>query len=169
MALYTYSPSDVTVSLAGLHTVTGYVDGTFIRIVKNTKPFEIQMAMDGTIERLYHFDEGYRLELTLAQSSPSNNILSVLHNIDLVTRAAKFPVVIRDALGQTSFFSATTWIETIPEVTFSNQMETRTWVLGCAQAALNIGGNAPTSTIEDTVLIGASLLPVFREFGLLGG
>lgn len=169
MALYTYSPSDVTVSIAGLHTVTGYVDGTFVRIIKNIRPFETQRAMDGTLERLYHFDEGYRLELTLAQSSPTNNLLSVLHNIDTVSRRMKFPVVIRDGLGQTSFFSGTTWIESIPEVAFSNGMSERTWVFACANAALNIGGNGTTSAVEDSVLLAASVLPVFKDFGLLGG
>lgn len=169
MALFTYSPKDVSVSIAGFHTVSGYVDGTFIKLVKNTKPFETQTAMDGTRERLFHYDEGYRLELTLAQSSASNNILSVIHNIDVVTRMGKFPLMLRDAMGQTSFFSATTWIEEIPDVTFSNQMETRTWVFGCASAALTIGGNANTTEIEDGLLLGSSLLPIFKEFGLLGG
>lgn len=168
MALYTYSPTDVIVSLSGLHTVTGYVDGTFVKIVKNMRPFEQQRAMDGTRERLYHEDDGYRVELTLAQSSPTNNVLSVLHNIDTVTRMMKFPMMIKDTRGQTNFFSATTWIEGIPDVTFSNGMETRTWVFGCAEAALTIGGNDNTSAIEDSLLLGSSVLPALKQFGLLG-
>lgn len=169
MALLTYSPSDVTVSIAGIHTVGGYVDGTFIRIIKDIKPFETQRAMDGTMERLYHLDDGYRLELTLAQSSPSNNVLSAIHNIDVVTRMAKFPVMVRDAFGQTSFFSATTWIEGIPEVTFSNNVEQRVWTFGCSSAALHVGGNGTTSAVEDAVFLGAQSLPIFKEFGLIGG
>lgn len=169
MALLTYSPSDVTVSIAGIHTVGGYVDGTFIRIVKDIKPFETQRAMDGTMERLYHSDDGYRLELTLAQSSPSNNVLSTIHNIDVVTRMLKFPMTVRDAFGQTSFFSATTWIEGIPEVTFSNSMEQRTWVFGCTSAALHIGGNGETSLVEDSIFASAASLSVFKDFGLIGG
>lgn len=169
MALHTYSPKDVSISIAGIHTVGGYVEGTFVELIKNTKPFETQIAMDGTRERLYHHDEGYQLKITLAQSSPSNNVLSVLHNIDLVTRMGKFPLMLRDGMGQTSFFSATTWIEQTPDVTFSNKMEDRVWIFGCAQAALTIGGNADTTAIEDAMLLGSSLLPVFKEFGLLGG
>ncbi|MNF36754.1 hypothetical protein D3C85_816570 [compost metagenome] len=169
MALHTYSPKDVSITIAGLHTIDGYVDGTFVKIIKNTKPFETQVAMDGTRERLYHFDDGYNLELTLAQSSTSNNILSALHNIDIVTRAAKFILMLRDGSGQTTFFSATTWIESIPDVTFSNGMESRVWTLGCSDAALQIAGNGATSAVEDVLMTGAALLPVFKEFGLIGG
>lgn len=169
MALFTYSPKDVTVSIAGIHTVSGYVDGTFIRIIKNAKPFETQVAMDGSRQRIYHKDDGYRFELTLAQSSESNNVLSAIHNIDIVTRLAKFPLMMRDGSGSTTFFSATTWIESIPEVTFSNQMEARTWVFGCNDAGLTIAGNAPKDTVNDALLFGTSLLPALQEFGLLGG
>lgn len=167
MALLRYSPSEVTVSIAGLHTVTGYADGTFIKISKEMKPFETQRAMDGTKQRLYHYDEGYKLELTLAQSSPSNNVLSTLYNIDAATRMMKFPIVINDGSGQTSFFSMTSWIEQIPDVTFSNQMETRTWTFSCQEAALIIGGNDNnTSDIEDAILAGSAALPVLKDFGL---
>jgi len=167
--LLTYSPQEVLVSLAGLHTVGGYVDGTFVKISKNSSPFESQTAMDGQRERLYHHDEGYTLELTLAQSSASNNILSALHNVDLATRKGKFPVIIKDGTGQTSFFSGTSWVQQIPDVTFSNQMEQRTWVIGCADAVLAIGGNGSTSAIEDALLVGSSFLPALKSFGVFGG
>lgn len=164
MSLNTYSPSDVIVSVAGLHTVVGYAGETFIKIIKSARPFEKARAMNGEISRLYTEDSTYRLELTLMQSSPTNNVLSMLYNIDAATRVGKFPLFIKDGRGQTTFLSATTWIEQIPDVTFSGGMEMRTWIFGCADASLNIGGNDETSLVEDALMIGTSLLPVLKEY-----
>lgn len=165
--LLTYSPIDVSVSIAGLHTLQGYSEDTFINITKDVKPFDIIRAMDGSIARIYRHDEGFKLELTIAQSSPSNNILSALYNLDTATRIGKFPVFVTDNRGSTRFFALTCWVENIPEVTFSNKMETRTWTLACTQGSITVGGNAEQSLIEQALDFGSSLLPLFREFGVL--
>lgn len=169
MSLVTYSPSDVVISIAGLHTVTGLAEGTFVRVVKNSIPFDTQRAMDGTRQRLYRHDEGFRIEVILAQSSSSNNVLSALHNIDLATRKMLFPIMIRDTRGQTTFFAASAWIDKTPEVEFGQELYTRTWVFGANGGVLTVGGNGDTSAIEDALLLGSSVLPVLSEFGLLGG
>lgn len=166
MALSTYSPSDVTITLAGMHAVTGYADGTFVRITKDMKPFSKVRAMDGEMARMYFDDAGYKVELTLMQSSGTNNILSMLYNVDTVTHMGKFPLFIKDGRGQTSFLAATAWIEQIPEVTFGSTLETRTWIFGCSDVVLNIGGNGDTSTLEDTLLVASSTLPILKSFGV---
>ena len=162
--LNTYSPSDVLVSLAGLHTVTGYADGTFIEIKKLGKPFETQRAMDGDISRIYHEDKGYKVKLTLMQSSSSNNILSMLYNVDLATRLGKFPLIIKDGSGSTTFVSLTTWIEEQPEVKFASTLSTYTWEFGCSDAILSIGGNDSTSAVEDALMLGTASLPLLTQY-----
>lgn len=166
MALSTYSPKDVLITLAGLHTVSGYADGTFVRVTKDMKPFTKVRAMDGEMSRMYSEDHGYRVELTLMQSSSTNNILSMLYNIDTATRIGKFPLFIKDSLGQSSFMAGTAWIEEIPELSFGSGMETRTWVFGCSDAVIVFGGNEDTSSVENTLLVSSSTLPLLREFGV---
>lgn len=166
MALSTYSPSDVTVTLAGMHSVTGYIDGTFVKITKDMKPFSKVRAMDGEIARMYFDDAGYKVELTLMQSSASNNILSMIYNVDTLTHMGKFPLFIKDGRGQTSFLAGTAWIEQIPEITFGTELTERTWVFGCSDVVLNIGGNTDTSLIEDTLLVASSTLPILKQFGV---
>jgi hypothetical protein len=166
MAVALYSPKDVFISLAGLHTISGYADGTFVRITKDMKPFSKVRAMDGEMARMYNEDEGFRVEITVAQSSGSNNILSAIYNVDAATQMGKFPLLIKDSKGQTSFFAATAWIEQIPEVTFSNQLETRTWTFGCSGAAITIGGNGDTNLLEDALLVGSAGLGVLKQFGV---
>lgn len=166
MALSTYSPKDVLITLAGLHTVSGYADGTFVRVTKDMKPFTKVRAMDGEMSRMYSEDSGYRVELTLMQSSSTNNILSMLYNIDTATRIGKFPLFIKDSLGQSSFMAGTAWIEEIPELSFGSGMETRTWVFGCSDAVIVFGGNEDTNAVESTLLVASSTLPLLREFGV---
>lgn len=166
MALSTYSPSDVTITIAGMHSVTGYTDGTFVRITKDMKPFSKTRAMDGEMSRMYFDDAGYKVELTLMQSSSSNNILSMIYNIDTVTHMGKFPLFIKDGRGQTNFLAATAWIEQIPDVEFGVEMSERRWVFGCSDVVLTIGGNEDTSFIEDTLLVASSTLPILKEFGV---
>lgn len=165
-ALSTYSPKDVIVSIAGLHTVGGYADGTFVRVTKDMKPFTVVRAMDGELSRLYSKDDGYKVELTLMQSSSTNNILSMLYNIDTATRIGKFPLFIKDSLGQSSFMAGTAWIEQIPDLSFGNTLETRTWVFGCGDAVITFGGNEDVSQIEQALLVGSSTLPLLRDFGV---
>ncbi len=167
MAIALYSPKDVIISLAGLHTISGYADGTFVRITKDMKPFSKVRAMDGEVARMYNEDEGFKVEVTIAQSSTSNNILTGIYNVDTATHMGKFPMFIKDTKGQTNFFAATAWIEMIPEVTFSSQLETRTWTFGCSGAVITIGGNNDTSLLEDTLLLGSAGLGVLKQFGVL--
>jgi hypothetical protein len=162
--LNTYNPADVLVSLAGLHTVTGYADGSFIKIRKDMKPFEKLRTMGGEISRIYMQDDGFRVELSLMQSSTSNNILSMLYNVDIATRIAKFPVIIKDLSGSTTFVSLTSWVEEIPEVELGNTLKERTWVLFCTEATLMVGGNDATSLVEDALMIGTASLPLLKQF-----
>lgn len=164
MSINTYSPSDVIVSIAGMHTVVGYVEGTFIKIMKTARPFEKTRAMNGEISRIFTTDDTFRVELTLMQSSASNNVLSMLYSIDAATRVGKFPLFIKDTRGQTSFLSATTWVEQLPDVSFGGGLETRTWIFGCADASLMVGGNDDSSLVEDALMIATPLLPVLRSY-----
>lgn len=166
MAISTYSPSDVTITLAGMHTVTGYADGTFVKISKDMKPFTTVRAMDKEMARVYTDDEGYRVELTLMQSSSTNNVLTMLYNIDATTRIGKIPLFIKDGKGQSSFLAGTAWIEQIPDVTFGANLSTRTWIFGCSDAVLTIGGNETTSAMEDILMATSSTLPILKQFGV---
>ena len=163
-SLNTYSPSDVIVSLAGLHTVTGYADGTFVEIRKEGRPFDKQRSMDGHTARIYNEDQSFHVYLTLMQSSSSNNILSMLYNVDRATRIGKFPLIIKDGSGSTTFAAATAWIENIPVVRFANNLSTYTWTFSCSDAIIAVGGNDEQSAVEDALLLGASALPLLTSY-----
>ncbi|WYN05071.1 virion structural protein [Pseudomonas phage UNO-G1W1] len=165
-SLANYSPSDVTITVAGLYSVTGYAEGTFIRITKDTQQTTSIRAMDGTMSRIKSPDTGWKVEITLAQSSSGNDIFSTLWNVDKVTGMGKFPLFIKDGSGSTMFMAGTAWIEDIPEIIFSNQMETRTWRFGATDVIVNIGGNGD-SDFSSVLGLGASVLPILENFKVI--
>jgi hypothetical protein len=164
-SLLNYSPSDVTVTVAGLYSVTGYAEGTFIRITKDTQQVTTLRAMDGSMSRVKSPDTGWKVELTLAQSSSGNDILSTLWNVDKVTGMGKFPLFIKDGSGSTMFMAATAWIEEVPDITFSNSMDTRTWRFAATDVIVNLGGNG--EGLAETLGLTASVLPILQNFNII--
>lgn len=165
-SLRNYSPSDVTITVAGMYSVTGYAEGTFVKITKDTQQITTIRAMDGTMSRIKSPDTGWRIELTLAQSSSGNDVLSTLWNVDKVTGMGKFPLMIKDGSGSTMFMAASAWVEEVPDIVFSNQMEGRTWALRATDVIVNIGGNGD-GDLSSILGLSASVLPVLKNFNII--
>lgn len=165
-SLRSYSPSDVTITIAGLYSVTGYAEGTFVRLTKDSQQITTIRAMDGTMSRIKSPDTGWRIELTLAQSSSGNDILSTLWNVDKVTGMGKFPVMVKDGSGSTMFMAATAWVEEVPEILFSNKLEDRTWTLRATDVIVNIGGNGD-GDLSSILGLGSSALPILQNFNII--
>lgn len=166
-SLLNYSPSDVTVTVAGLYSVTGFAEGTFIRITKDTQQVTTIRAMDGTMSRIKSPDTGWKVEIVLAQSSPANDVFSTFWNVDKVTGMGKFPLFIKDGSGSTMFMAASAWIEEVPDIIFSNSMETRTWRFAATDVIANIGGNGESGDLGSILGLGASVLPVLQNFSII--
>jgi hypothetical protein len=164
--LLNYSPSDVSITVAGLYSVTGFAEGTFVRISKDTQQATTVRAMDGTMSRIKSPDTGWKVEITLAQSSSGNDILSMLWNIDKVTGMGKFPLFIKDGSGSTMFTAGTAWVEEIPDIVFSNQMETRTWKFAATDVLVNVGGNGGND-LSSILGLGSSVLSTLKTFQII--
>lgn len=148
--LATYNPEEVTVLFAGTAQISGFADGAFISISKDTPSFSTKETSDGIVGRTYNNSGLYTVELTLASTSESNQLLTYALRADELTRMGKFPLIIKDQLGGSLFFSSTSWIETIPDTDYSTEIGERTWSIKCSQASLNLGGNeSDTSGTED--------------------
>lgn len=167
MNTLTYSPREVTIIIAGAYEVTGYAEGEFVTIQKEVQATQTQRAMDGSVARLYTKDDGYRMTLTLAQSSPTNDFLGAVYNLDAATRKGKFPLVVKDTLGNTNFFAGTAWIETPPTVGFGGTLRENVWRFACYDATLRIGGNSDLTDFENYLSQGAAILPILRQYGLI--
>lgn len=152
MSLYSYSPEDVTILLLGFIPVEGYIDGTFISINKDIPPFTSGMTADGVQSRVHRISSSYTMRLVISNVSPTNDVLTKLWQIDEITKMGKFPILVKDQLGTSLFFSATSWIESPPSLYYSNRITEREWVIKCAEATINIGGNDDASGLINDLL-----------------
>lgn len=151
MAINMYSPSDVILLIGGVLKVGGYSEGTFLEITKDIAPTSSKRALDGTTHKMYIRDGNYSVKFTLAQSSETNEKLSRIQYLDEVTQKVQFPILIKDSLGTSMFFSPVAWIEGIPSQVYSSNMESRTWMLRATKSINFLGGSGEVST-SDTII-----------------
>lgn len=159
-SLMHYSPEDVNVLFGGVSRLSGFVDGTFVRIAKSSPMYTTRESADGNVTRVHKNSQMYDVYITLASTSESNQILTYAARLDELTQMAKFPLLIKDTLGSTMFFSMTSWIEEMPDSSFSTNVESREWKIKCSQAVFNVGGNeGPSSAVTDILNGVAGLAP----------
>lgn len=162
MSIANYSPDEVNCLAFGI-PLTGFSEGTFIRITKDRVPYTTSVTSDGVVSRLYTNSQTYSIELTFHRGSTSNDVLTKLWQLDELTQRAKFPLLIKDLSGTDLFFSTNTWIEGIPSLVESTTFDSRTWTLRSSQALINVGSNKDASGIlQDLVNLATSAVPALE-------
>jgi hypothetical protein len=142
--MWTYSPSDVSITLAG-KPIEGFSDGEFIRVTRESPLYTSKRAMDGTVAVTQQRYSKWTVVITLAQSSPSNNFLDGVQKILAEYNVAAMqwlPLIIKDNSGDTMFFAKDVWIEQVPEQVFGKDMSVREWTIVCNDVTSIIGGNS---------------------------
>ena len=190
MTVSTYSPSDVSV-IYGLKHISGFVDGSFISIKRETPVFSHSRSMDGHCAISVQKYSTYTVTLTLAQTSSSNQFLhslqktmmksltkldstspfsglSSLSGIKTIVSnvISKLPFIIKDSSGNSVFFGTDVWLSEEPEVVYSAGMEGRTWTIKCLNASSSIAGNNDDDLLAELAGIGAIAEGVT---GIIGG
>jgi len=99
MSIRNYSPSDVSVLLAGFYQIDGFVSGSFLTISKDVQPYKTTRTADGTVARTFIKDDTYTITLKIASTSPTNDILTGIVLADSATQYVKFPMFVKDNLG----------------------------------------------------------------------
>lgn len=149
--LLTYSPEDITILVAGVVPIDGYIDGSFLTIRKDISPFSSKTTSDGVFSRTYRNSQSYTVSITLHNLSASNEVLDALLKWDEITQTGKFPLIIKDQLGNSFFYSATSWIETPADMEYATSITERRWVIRCSQAIMSIGGNDSESDLLENL------------------
>lgn len=145
MAVRTVDPKSVIIAIGGV-PMSGFADGTFLEITADAQQFSKVTGADGYTTRVKTNNYGGTLTLTLSQSSPSNDVLSALLNADRLRNAGVVPILIKDLTGTTKIFSATAWIQQMPDVAYGNAINNRAWVFDLAEMDTFIGGNGENDT-----------------------
>jgi len=158
--MYTYSPSDIGITFAGVN-ISGFSSDNVVRISRTDPLYTSKRAMDGTVAITQQRYSTWKVEIFLAQSSESNDLLNGVqkllyeNNIKLVQY---LPLIIKDNSGNTMFFAKDVWIESLPELDFGQSLATRQWTFMCNDVECLIGGNADDPTFVTEALAALSAI-----------
>ena len=140
MAVYTYDPSQVVLSVGGA-TISGFTDSTFITVARDEDAYTKVVGADGQVSRAKNANKSGSVTITLKQSSASNDILSALAAADEAGNAGLVPILIKDILGTTYVSSTAAWIKKLPDMAMAKEVSDREWVLDCDALTIFVGGN----------------------------
>lgn len=140
MTVKTYDPKKVAIVIGGV-PMSGFADDTFVKVSRKEDLFTMYVGADGETARAKSNNRSGEMTLTLAQTSPSNDVLSAFHLADELDNAGVVPILIKDLSGTSVFFSAAGWIRKAPDAEFGKEINTREWVFDLAAVDVFVGGN----------------------------
>lgn len=142
----TYDPNNVQVIMGGV-PITGFADGTFISVAFDEDLYTKTVGADGEVSRAKSNNQSATVALTLKQTSGSNDELSAFYQADQVSDSGVVPLMIKEiGSGRTLVFAQAAWVQKLPDVAYSKEVEDRNWTIATAQLKTFIGGNAPSGS-----------------------
>jgi hypothetical protein len=127
MAVQTYNPKEVRVTIAG-QIVTGYGDGVSVQVERGIpERYVSHVGAQGEVSRTATTNRTAKLKITLKQTSPFNQTLQV---IESTLNAAKFPVQVSNKSDLKYLAGASeSWIESMPNKELGGEEQMREWVI----------------------------------------
>ena len=139
-AVKTFDPKMVVITW-GVIAISGYAEGSFVRVNRSGDAFAKSKGACGDIERINRNQGDFDVSLTLQQTSSTNQELAAALAADIATNAGVFPLTIKDLLGTTLFFAPQAWIRKDPEWEDGDELNSREWAFDTGIGANLVGGN----------------------------
>lgn len=136
-----YDPENVDILIALLYEVKGYSSDSLISLRKEEDSFKSSVGSMGVTERMSLGNNNYLLDINLAQTSPTNSILTTILNLDKASNRAIFPIFIKDRISGSTFIAESSYIIKPPDVDYTGEIETRKWSFYCANMSFALSGN----------------------------
>ncbi|KKM68186.1 hypothetical protein LCGC14_1463410 [marine sediment metagenome] len=140
MGVATHRPSSVTLVFNGI-PISGFMDGTYVALTKNTDAFALKMGATGTGARAQTQDESGTCVFTLLQTSEVNAALTAMHKLDKNAGDGVGPLACKDLSGADTASAETAWIRKVADVEYSNEIMGREWTIETDNLDLSPGGN----------------------------
>lgn len=142
MTVKNYDPKGIALVFAGI-PITGYAKGTFVSIAYNEDAFVLSIGADGEGTRAKTNNKSATIEFTLTQSSPSNDLLSAIHNLDQMSPGGDGigPFFLKDLFGTSLAIAETAWVRKMPDAGYGPETGERVWTLETDSLLENVGGN----------------------------
>lgn len=135
----TYDPKQVKQSFFGVE-IAGYASGTYLSITSEDG-FEKDRGADGGIDYVNKNVNDLDVVCTLKQTSETNLALNAIHEADKISNTGIGAYMMDDLQGDSKIIAPIARIMKRPDMTFSDSMESREWMIGTGPAAFICGGN----------------------------
>lgn len=124
--------------------VSGFSDGDAVTVTRAQNIAAYRTGLDGATGRAIILDKSGTIEVHLLQTSPANDELSALFNMNslLLEGRASVPITVSDFSGSTVLTASQCWLETLPPVAFSTAaVAERVWTFRTSALQMFVGGN----------------------------
>lgn len=139
MTTATYDPNNIAISLGSI-LAGGFTDGDFVTAERAEDAFTSKSGADGLVTRTHNRNAIGTVTLTLMAESPTNDLLSALHEEDVLFHTGVRSLTIKDLFGNTLVFAEEAWVKKPPPVTYGKESGEREWVIECAELLIHSGG-----------------------------
>lgn len=136
----TFDPKQTVLTVGGI-PIGGFADGTFLQFEYDEDAYNKVVGADGITSRAKTNNQGGTLTITLAQTSPSNDILSGYANTDKLSNTGVVPVVVKDVNGTTVIFAPNGWVRKQASLEWGKEISDNEWILDLTDVDVVIGGN----------------------------
>lgn len=140
MSVKTFDPKQFSIIVGG-KIISGFADGTFIKITRHEQAFMLKVGVDGEGARAKSGNRSGTFEVSIMNSSASNDDLSAFALADEISGSGVVPVLVKDGSGRTVAEATTAWVQKFPDSEFGKEIGERTWILETDEIVLFIGGN----------------------------
>ena len=139
----TFDPNEYSIVFAGILIDQGYADGQYIGIVTEGPSFTDKVGVDGEVARSRSADRRATCTISLMQTSPLNDLLSALYNLDREGASGEGvgSFLLKDRQGTTVASASAAWLQNDPDLTLDAEATTRDWELRLADYTVVHGSN----------------------------
>lgn len=150
----TYSAKDVILNIGG-YKIAGWMS---IGISRNARGFTVVRGIRGKNTRVRNQDTSATITLTLSATSPTNDVFSTIHQVDMKKGTARISLTLKDMSGSSVFSTNEGYITGFPSTSYTGQIETRVWeIFAQTTEDFFVGGNTrPSTSIFDSAVNEAS-------------
>lgn len=97
--------------------------------------FTKTVSLDGRVVRTRNANTSGKFQLTLLNSSPTNDLLSAIANADRKSKLGTGPIQIADASGTARAGAGVAWITKVPDIKRAKELGADcVWVFDCDQS-----------------------------------
>lgn len=139
MEILTYVPSNAVLLMSG-YEIKGWSE---IKLMRNAPGYKQIRGIRAKHTRSRFLDRSASMKISTFQSEPVNEVLSMIHGVDIQTGACRLEIMLKEPTGTSLFNTTTAYILAYPELSYSGDLAIHTWELACDEATFWVGNSKP--------------------------